>query len=48
MPAHAPLLTAVGDLHGACVRTETTLPEVRLTSVRFSLGNAEELENAGS
>ena len=48
MPAHAPLLTAVGDLYGACVRAETTHPEVRLTPVRFSPRNAEELENAGS
>jgi branched-chain amino acid aminotransferase len=48
MPADAPLLTAVGDLYWACVRAETTHPDVRLTPVSFAPRNAEELENAGS
>ena len=48
MPADAPLLTAVADLYWACVRAETTHPDVRLTPVSFAPRNAEELENAGS
>ena len=48
MPPDAPLLTAVGDLYWACVRAETTHPDVRLTPVSFAPRNAEELENAGS
>ena len=31
MPADAPLLTAIGDLYWACVRAETSHPDVRLT-----------------